>query len=137
MNVEANDSAKNASTLEQIDTTIASAIIATIDSAGFEPIASSASRGTSTCTAPASAEPMTSAGMTARSSITNCARLRRPRPPGSCATSSHVVAEPVGEQRVRVGVAAVQPADEVRDQVAADEAGDQDAVARTRTPGAS
>ena len=90
MNVEANDSAKNASTFEQMDTTIASAIIATIDSAGFAPIASSASRGISTCTAPASADPMTSAGITARSSITNCASVRRHRPPGSCVTSSHV-----------------------------------------------
>ena len=46
--VEANDSAKNESTLEQIETTIASAIMATIDSAGFDPIANSTSRGIST-----------------------------------------------------------------------------------------
>ena len=47
-NVLANDSAKNASTLEQIATIIASSIMVTIESTGFEPIAINASRGIST-----------------------------------------------------------------------------------------
>ena len=100
VNVEANDSAKNESTFEQIDTIIASRIIATIDSAGFDPIASSAERGTSTCTAPASADPMMRAGMTARSSTTNWARLRRPRSRPRVASGSFASSQDAAKRSV-------------------------------------